>query len=418
MEAPFWPSFELWILKAEVITYHSVHSFSGLFAFFSALTKLQHLATRICSHSRNAITRTLRGILHGVRLYLDLPGPRGTVFLKFLSQTISDVETKQNAKQFCLVQLEKRYRVLGDLCNPQKPSKKSLEEITQLLLEHLKPKHLVVAESFKFYNAKQEEGESISNFLVRLKHLASPCEFGSFLKRALRDKFVCGLKDDGIQEKLLSEDEEAVKMAKAMELATANAAYIKEKETDEVNKMCAEFELQKLKKMCLGCDGKWHERRSQCPAWGKTCLKCNNKNHFSRHCKNEQRGNMLHYIQVTHDILLLSTRYSNNKPYTCKLELNGVHCEMKIDTGCSSTLISKKQFDLLSYARLSKKRTILRLRTYSGEVIILNKFANLKVKYLGKMYDLRVLVVPGSEPSLFGRDWLEKLQFNISATWN
>ena len=104
--------------------------------------------------------------------------------------------------------------------------------LTQLLLEYFKPKHLVVAESFKFYNAKQEEGESISNFLVRLKHLASRCEFGSFLKRALRDKFLCGLKDDRIQEKVLSEDkllEEAVKMAKAIELATANVVHIKEK---------------------------------------------------------------------------------------------------------------------------------------------------------------------------------------------
>ena len=53
-----------------------------------------------------------------------------------------------------------------------------------------------------------------------------------------------------------------------MELATANVVHIKEKETDEVNKMCAEsnaFELQK-KKVCFECGGKWHERRSQCPA--------------------------------------------------------------------------------------------------------------------------------------------------------
>ena len=143
-------------------------------------------------------------------------------------------------------------------------------------------------------------------------------------------------------------------MAKAMELATANVAHIKEKETDEVNKMCAEsnaFELQKKEK-CFGCGGKCHERRSQCPAWGKTCFKCNNKNHFSRHCKNRQRGNMSHYIQETHDMLLLSTRYRNYKQYMCKLELNGVQCEMEIDTGCSSTLISKRRFDLLLNGKL------------------------------------------------------------------
>ena len=108
--------------------------------------------------------------------------------------------------------------------------------------------------------------------------MASTCEFGSFLKIVLPDKFVCRLKDDKIQEKLSSEDkslEEAVKMAKAMELATANVVHIKEKETDEVNKMCTEsnaFEIQK-KKMCFRCGGKWHERRSQYPAWGKTCFK-------------------------------------------------------------------------------------------------------------------------------------------------
>ena len=61
-------------------------------------------------------------------------------------------------------------------------------------------------------------------------------------------------------------------------------------------------------------------------------------------------------------MILLSTRYSNYKPYTCKLELNGIQCEMQLDTGYSSTLISKKQFDLLPYAKLSKKRSILSLR--------------------------------------------------------
>ena len=90
---------------------------------------------------------------------------------------------------------------------------------------------------------------------------------------------------------------------------------------------------------------------------------------------------MSHYIQETQDMLLLSTRYSNYKPYTCKLELNGIQCEMEIDTGCSSTLISKRQFDLLPHAKLSKKRTIPRLRTYLGGVIIPNGVANLKVKF-------------------------------------
>ena len=127
--------------KGGVITSRSVHSFSGLFAFFSALNGLQHLATRICSHSRNAITRTLRGILHGVRKYLDLPRPRGTVLFCF-SFIANDFGCgkQRKCKAILLSAIgEKTYRVLEDLCTPQKPSHKSLEEITQLLLEHFKP---------------------------------------------------------------------------------------------------------------------------------------------------------------------------------------------------------------------------------------------------------------------------------------
>ena len=275
-------------IKGRSDYFSHVHSLSGLFAF-SALTSLQHLAIRICFHSRNAISQTLRGILHGVRKYLDLPESHETVFFFFFFFIANDIgcgnQTKCKAILLSAIG-EKTYRVLEDLCTPQKPSDKSLEKITSLLLEHFKSKHLVVAESFKFYKRR------VSQFLIFLFAL-------NIWKRALCDKFVCGLKDDKIQEKLLSEDkslEEAVKMAKAMELAMANVAHIKEKETNEVNKMCAEsnaFELQK-KKVCFGCGGKWHERHSQFPAWGKTCFKCNIKNHFSRHCKNKQRGNMSH----------------------------------------------------------------------------------------------------------------------------
>ena len=36
--------------------------------------------------------------------------------------------------------------------------------------------------------------ESVSEFLVELRRLASHCEFGQFLDEALWDRLVCGLK--------------------------------------------------------------------------------------------------------------------------------------------------------------------------------------------------------------------------------
>ena len=64
------------------------------------------------------------------------------------------------------------------------------------------------------------------------------------------------------------------------------------------------------------------------------------------------------------------------------------------------------------------KWVIQRLWTYSDEVIIAKGMANLNVKYKGKMYNLRALVVPELGPSLFGRDLLESLPNNLSATCN
>ena len=107
--------------------------------------------------------------------------------------------------------------------------------------EHFKPKHLVITESYRFYNAKQEDGEYVFNFFIHLKHLLSTCEFGTFLKRASRDKCVCGLNDEKIQERLLSDDmslDEVYKMAQAIELMTADVAHTKNKDREDLHKMC------------------------------------------------------------------------------------------------------------------------------------------------------------------------------------
>ena len=40
--------------------------------------------------------------------------------------------------------------------------------------------------------------------LAELRRLAGPCNFGQFVTRALRDRFIAGINDEHIQEKILS----------------------------------------------------------------------------------------------------------------------------------------------------------------------------------------------------------------------
>ena len=65
-----------------------------------------------------------------------------------------------------------------------------------------------------------------------------------------------------------------------------------------------------------------------------------------------------------------------------------------------------------------QKGVIQRLWTYSGKIIILKGVAHLNIKYKEKMYNLRVLIVPGLEPIILRIDMLESLPINLSATCN
>ncbi|GBO21512.1 hypothetical protein AVEN_97229-1 [Araneus ventricosus] len=73
-------------------------------------------------------------------------------------------------------------------------------------------------ESFRFYNLKEGD-EDIATFIVKIKELASKCNFGAFLNDALRDKLVCGLQSEQFQNKLLREKD--IDFAKASEMVLA-----------------------------------------------------------------------------------------------------------------------------------------------------------------------------------------------------
>ena len=80
-----------------------------------------------------------------------------------------------------------------------------VDDLNNVLSDHLAPKPIVIAERYKFSNRIQAEGESIADYIAKLRRLPLHCDFRAFLEQALRDKFVCGLRDSGIRKKLLSE---------------------------------------------------------------------------------------------------------------------------------------------------------------------------------------------------------------------
>lgn len=54
--------------------------------------------------------------------------------------------------------------------------------------------------------ASRKTGETISDYVLAIKHLASSCYFSAFLKYALRDKLISGISTECIRQQLLSEE--------------------------------------------------------------------------------------------------------------------------------------------------------------------------------------------------------------------
>ena len=85
----------------------------------------------------------------------------------------NDIDNDKKVNVFLAVIGPDAYKLLKNLCDPENPITKTFTRLSQLLQGHFEPAPIVIAERHKFYTASQEESESVSEFVVRLKKLAS-----------------------------------------------------------------------------------------------------------------------------------------------------------------------------------------------------------------------------------------------------
>ncbi|CAB3254965.1 unnamed protein product [Arctia plantaginis] len=145
---------------------------------------------------------------------------------------INDVtEEKKKIALFITLIGSESYETLKNLVSPEVPSSLSYTKLVEVLKGHYIEKKSAIAARYEFYQYKQKENQSINDFVVQIKRLAANCQFKTFLKEALRDRFVSGLRNDILKSKLLSEPddlsfEKGIQMALAFESAERDTKYI------------------------------------------------------------------------------------------------------------------------------------------------------------------------------------------------
>ena len=110
------------------------------------------------------------------------------------------------------------YKLLRSLCQNDTKNK-SFEQLVALLRNHLQPAPNMIAERYKFYKRDRKTGETVSAYIAELRRLSEHCKFGELLNDYLRDKFVCGLNSERVQQKLLSMKE--LTLEKALDIAAS-----------------------------------------------------------------------------------------------------------------------------------------------------------------------------------------------------
>ncbi|XP_036150440.1 uncharacterized protein K02A2.6-like [Monomorium pharaonis] len=381
----------------------------------------------------------------------------------------NDTKEEKKAAQILVRVDTEAFKLMKQLLAPDKVATKKYDDIVKVMNKHLNPKPSEVMERCKFNQAKQEESESVADFAAKLKKLALNCNFAD-IKTALRDQFVCGLKEQSTKVELFKKTdldfETAYKEAIAREAAEKNAksSLTALKNTNEQkddvfvlsntrNKWKNNYNNEK--DITCYCCGKKNHTSKVCRFKEYTCHNCKKKGHLQQACrskgdgkkKKQERVQLLEHRQEdsseedsedasspedkatskrrSQDFYYFTANVKNvqsevhrlkteqNGLYDCmgapmyeNVEINDVNVCMELNTGTYATVISE-----LYYNKYFKSCNIVKternLKTYDEKILQpIGKLTNLKVKYRNAVRKLNCFVLPGSGPMLMGRKWL------------
>ena len=337
----------------------------------------------------------------------------------------------------------KAYQLLRGLSNND-PTSNSYDQLVKLMRDHLYPPPNSIAERFKFNTRDRQPSETIAQNVAVLRRLSEHCEYGATLDDMLRDRIVCGIKEEKIQQKLLSEKDltltKALRIAYSIESAASYPKSILQYQATGNNSES----VHSLKRTpdnpgrdCYRCGGTKHSAET-CPFKDAECYYCHKKGHTVRKCcqkkQNDERTRLsmkrapprkpIHQLESEQEennyketveqldmFNLYKLEGSRVKPLFVNVNIEGKTIQMEVDTGASMSVISEKIFQKC-IPELTIQPSNLKLKTFTWEIITPFGSAYVNVELDKQKYTLPLTIVPGDSPSLLGRDWLKLIRLD------
>ena len=350
----------------------------------------------------------------------------------------NQVDDKKLTATFITLIGKDAFSLLRALVSPEKPSNMKIDALNKVLHDHLQPSTILIAERYKFYKRDQDERETITDYVAAFRKLSLHCEFKEFLNDALRDKFVCGIRDHNIRKRLLVERKldvkSALELAKSLEKSAAESRAM---ENERKTSMYA-FREQRVVRRCYRCNSTDH-LANICIYKDKVCNNCKLKGHLATACRNKKStgdkqynrnadvksekcyckstkdnvpGNSRHdhgheaHESSDDEIMYINKVVGSKAPLSVNVEVEKKYIEFEVDTGSEITVISEYTFRTY-FGSYELNNTDIVVKTYSNQRLnMLGKFS-VNVKYEGKTWPKLVLyVIQGNGVNSLGRNWL------------
>ena len=331
------------------------------------------------------------------------------------------------------------FSLLSSLLAPEKPSDKTVDELLDVLRAHFSKKRVTIAERYRFYSRVQRPGETAIQFAAELRQLAVHCKFEGFLDQALRDRFVCGLRDTVTQRKLLSGEDlpERLSFKAAVEIAVTLetvATGVKDLGRENV------YYNQQPEPRCHRCGRDGH-RPIECRFRGAICRKCGKKGHLQAVCRSRENNNaapLEHKRKGTQKApvrkideptdessvngdeddevpgcfkVTVNSVKATPPPIKVTVKLEGQPVVMEVDTGATVSIISECTYrKWLNDTPLCPAE--IQLQTYTSEPLTTLGRCSVTLQYGAQRAQGTLYVVSGEGPSLLGRDVLQKIKLN------
>ena len=203
---------------------------------------------------------------------------------------------------------------------------------------------------------QQKVGESLEEFLQRLKTLSAECNFRAVTaaqnqEAAIRDAFIAGLSSGYIRQRLLEdaalELQAVFDKARSLDDAQRNVEIYSSRseitpgtlalcETSSETEMQNEVECLTVKRRQCSICGRKRHAREDCPAKTCTCFVCGKKGHFAKTCRSRRKklscGQLLAVCKQKQRNVATSYKASDDNVNVAAM-INGVRTNGLLDTG-------------------------------------------------------------------------------------